>query len=375
MSRGGLAALVLLLVARRAAAQDFATQVLEFAPAPGQLVNAAAYNDPARALGPPAGGGPSAADNTKLVTLGGFGGSITLGFAAPVRDDARNPLGMDLIVFGNAFYVGGAPWRRFAECATIEVSRDDNANGLPDDPWYVIPGSHLGPVPAAHQHTQTWDSNAADPTFPPASPLWIPAGQSGTWTTSGYLLSGPAFVTWPVLENAGGPDAAAESLWGCADLSPVLALGDTDANGAVDDPGLDPGAFYTRPDDPHAVGLTPGSGGGDAVDLAAAVDPATGAPAGLQEAHFVRLRTALHVVHPLLGEASTEVGGVARVRPVLRADFSGDGAVTTADITAFLSAWFGDVTTGGTGTDFDADGAVDAGDVSAFLVVWFQEAG
>ncbi|MFQ5492135.1 MAG: hypothetical protein ACE5GE_15570, partial [Phycisphaerae bacterium] len=79
-------------------AQDpFAVAVVEFAPAPGQFVQNAQFDDPTRALGPPVGGGEAAADNTSVVSLGGFGGYIVLGFDHTVTDDAANPWGVDAI--------------------------------------------------------------------------------------------------------------------------------------------------------------------------------------------------------------------------------------------------------------------------------------
>ena len=56
-------------------------------------------------------------------------------------DHPDNPQGLDFIVFGNAFWVGGTPLRRWAEPALVQVSEDVNGNGIPDDPWYTIPGS------------------------------------------------------------------------------------------------------------------------------------------------------------------------------------------------------------------------------------------
>ncbi|HYC99974.1 MAG TPA: hypothetical protein VEB22_02005, partial [Phycisphaerales bacterium] len=131
-----------------AAQSPFASRVVEYTPSPGQNMENPSFNDAARALGPPVGGGVLAADNTKVVTLGGFGGSLTLGFDHPITDQsptATNPTGADLIVFGNAFWASGNPDLRFAEPGVIEVSRDDNGNGLADDAWYVIRGSHLPP--------------------------------------------------------------------------------------------------------------------------------------------------------------------------------------------------------------------------------------
>jgi len=94
----------------------FATEVIEFSPAPGQHANHAMFNDPARALGAPVGGGTVAANHSSVVSLGGFGGTIVLSFDHTVMDEAANPLGLDAIVFGNAFWVGPTKTRHGTSC-------------------------------------------------------------------------------------------------------------------------------------------------------------------------------------------------------------------------------------------------------------------
>lgn len=308
-----------------AAQSDFATRVLAYRPAPGQFAQDAEFGDPGAALGPPVGAGVFDGDETKAVTLGGFGGSIVLGFDRPVRDDPKNRLGLDFIVFGNAFWSGGDPNRRWAEPATVEISADANGNGVADDPWYVIRGSHLA-VPAQHWQSQTWDDDADDPTYPPLYAWWIPPGEHGVWQTWGFRLPAEPFETMLVLDNPNGPFAADEGIWGYADLSPTLVLGDLDGDGVVDDHAMLPEEFYTTPDDPFAVGVDAGSGGGDAFDIAWAVDPATGAPAGLRSFDFVRITNATNVVFGPFGERSAEVCGVADVRPPTRGEGLSDRA-------------------------------------------------
>ncbi|MDX9910669.1 MAG: hypothetical protein RBS39_02430 [Phycisphaerales bacterium] len=300
------------------ASGPFATRVMEYRPAPGQFVQHPDFNDPSNALGPPVGAGPFAPDNSKVVTLGGFGGSITLGFDHPVVDDPRNPFGMDAIVFGNSFWVGNNPNRRWAEPATIEISRDVNANGLADDPWYVIPGTYIANPPDAQRVSVVWDDLIADATYPPASAAWIPAGFSGMWTTCAFELPLEIFGSIiGVTENPAGLFAEEEGYLGYADCSPTLPLGDLDGDGFVDDPFIAPEVFYTTPDDPFVVGITPGSGGGDAFDIQWAVDPATGTPARLRSFDFIRITTAIDFVSPLFGERSAEVAGVADVAPAM----------------------------------------------------------
>jgi len=309
------------LAAPALAQSPFATRVIAFNPAPGQFVQHPQFNDAASALGAPIGGGTIAPDLTKLVSLGGFGGCLTLGFDHRILDDPRNPMGLDAIVYGNASFVNGHPNRRFAEAATIEISLDANGNGLADDAWLVVRGPQLPLVPQASIAGVTWDDNIPDPTFAPAEPSWIPQGRTGQWQTWAYAL--PALFAGPVVVNPLGLGSSTEAVWGLADHTPTLLLGDLDGDNMVDDPGTSPAWFYTIPDDPFAVGITPGSGGGDAFDIAWAVDPATGLPANLPGFDFIRLTTAIDSVHATFGEISAEIGGVADVR------FLGKRATTT----------------------------------------------
>jgi hypothetical protein len=345
---------------------DFAMRVVDYSPAPGQRVRDMQFNLPERALGAPGTlGGLSAPDNSKVVTLGGFGGSITLGFDHSVWRNRFNPRGYDFIVYGNALYAGGDPLRRFAECGVVEVSRDDNHNGLADDAWYLIPGSHLAfPYPRT---TINWNGATMNPN-------WIPPAHSptDTWSTTGYLLSGPPFDSGQLLVNTNtdGPPAT-EQVWGYADIMPTVLLGDTDGDGIVDKPELTAAACYTAPDDPLVVGVSAGSGGGAAFRIAWAVDPATGQPANLDRIDFVRITTAVSFVSPLLGEVSTEISGVADVRPVYTADWNQDGSVTVDDIFVFLNSWFAGSGENG-GADFDNSGATTVDDIFVFLNAWFR---
>ena len=326
------------LCAALATAGPFATTVLEYTPAPGQFVNNAVFNDAAKALGPPLGGGTSAPNNESVITLGAFGGSITLGFDAPITDDPLNPYGLDLIVFGNALWTGGDPTRRFAEAGIIEVARDSNGNGLPDDPWYVIPGSGLPAVPGSVAAIQQWDDDPGTPT-PPNNPAWYPDNAQFPEIPSNYSTSGfdlpAAFQTVPLL-NPGGAGSVDESFFGYADLSPTLLLGDLDADNVAEDPGIAPETFYTRPDNPFLVGVSLGSGGGDAIDIAWAVHPETGEPARLASIDFVRISTGPNALAGILGELSTEIDAVSDAEPQpLFYDENGDGGLDIEDLYAW----------------------------------------
>lgn len=339
-----------------ASTSDFATIVIDYTPAPGIFINNVLFNDPTQAIGAPVGGGTSSANNSKLVSLGGFGGSITLGFDHTVLDHPGNPFGMDAIVFGNAFWSGSDPTRRWAEAGHIEISLDVNENGLADDAWYVIKGSSLSDPPGTDYREQDWDDDEGTATPPEfvedyPDPMFFP-GIGSTYTTGAYEL--PSEFAVVVLEHPQGPGATEEAHWGYADLSPTLAKPSWRSVGD----------FYTSPDDPMEVGITPDSAGGDAFDIAWAVDPTTGVPANLSGFDFIRITTAVQFESEIFFEISTEIGGVADVRPIiLLGDLNGDGYVDTADLGILIAA-FGsadDV------ADLNGDGIVDTADLGLLL--------
>lgn len=113
------------------------------------------YTNPAAALGEPSrmtGEGEWIAPVTpfnppwtgdQIVSIGA-GGSLVLAFNEPVRNDAANPFGFDLLVFGNAFledpnWDGNATGAIFGAAVNIEVSVDGKD-------WATVSPGALGPV-------------------------------------------------------------------------------------------------------------------------------------------------------------------------------------------------------------------------------------
>jgi DNA-binding beta-propeller fold protein YncE len=247
-------------------ASPFATQMIDYTPAPGQFIHNPQYNDPNKALGPPVGGTPLQPDNSSVVSLGGFGGSIILAFDHEVND---NPGAPDFIVFGNAQY-DRAPLR-FIEPGMVEISADG-------DTWYLIPGSSLV-------------SFFGQPTYRKVEKYYPETDQ----TYSTYQL--PSTIRDDIENNQ-------YLIWGYADLSPVLALPQ----------GADITQFYNNPDNPLSIGIDPDTCGGDAFDIAWAVDPVTGESAHLTGFKFIKISTAVDgILGGSLGEFSTEVDAVSDI--------------------------------------------------------------
>lgn len=143
---------VLCLSSSDAFAASYATQVVAYTPGSDVL---AGFDDPGAALGEPSRNNGSSEFNGQvfdngdvtpfnapflgehLVTVG-LGGELIVAFDDPVLDDPLNPYGIDLLVFGNAFFAvtdfaNPTAVGLFEEAGVISVSQD----GIN---WWDVPG-------------------------------------------------------------------------------------------------------------------------------------------------------------------------------------------------------------------------------------------
>jgi hypothetical protein len=131
------------------------TKVLDFRPAPGQFVNELPKYEEGdtqeimnqKALKAISG------NKLSMVSLGGFGGYIVMGFDQTIKNiDGRR----DFIVLGNAF-------KNSSEPGIIMVAHDKNKNGKPDeDEWYEIKGSEYSKAKTIHNYEMTFYKPSAD---------------------------------------------------------------------------------------------------------------------------------------------------------------------------------------------------------------------
>ncbi|MHC4661024.1 MAG: PKD domain-containing protein [Planctomycetota bacterium] len=256
----------------------FANAIWEFVPAPGEYVNNPSYNDPEVILGEPY-VGALGSDPGEEVSLGGFGGYIVMRFYNPLTNDPDNPRGIDLIIYGNAFATSADGTKVWKEPGYVEVMEDTNGNGLPDEKWYLIPGSHLDPP--LSRLPRTW--SMLDGHFP--LPMYYPTYPHPI-TLEAFLL--PVTVLF-------------DPTSGYVDCNPLRPDGD--------------GNSYNTPDDPDTPGIDEGSCGGDSIDFEGVVDPDTGEPAPITRVDFVKITNGLDIDDPVYGRKGPELKGGGHPKP------------------------------------------------------------
>ncbi len=278
--------------------------------APGLFVNSSTYSvsaNSAKLLNFPSGGGTIVPDNSSVVSLGMAGGSVTVRFDPPIENHVDNIGGYDFIVFGNAYWYGGNSSKAWQEPGIIWVMKDEDGDGMMNDTWYLIPGSHLSSSDSAENITYLADDLAEN---------WWPQGAASPLTLSSVFTLPDSLFSY-----------AGEGVisTGYADVTPTLILGDmSGASGdsstdnsirnSEDYPEIDPVYFYTTPDTPGDRTIDAGSGGGDAVDIAWAVDPDTFDSVSLDEISWIKITGATTLYDAVLGDFSPEIDGITRVR-------------------------------------------------------------
>jgi len=349
-------------------------------PAPGQWVNHQHFKDPNNALGAPD-GSTSVPSILSLVSLGGFGGQIVLAFDHDVENNPANPMGLDAIVFGNAFWTENNPQWHWAEFATIEIMPELNGNTIAgDDPgekWYLIAGSHL--FDPNSYRTTTWrksDFPLSEKPFMqyPNYTGWPDFYETGAdeLDPNFQIINSQDVVVNPNYDDDDPNNDNQEGYWGYAEYTPTVLTGDRDADndnegfGDVND--MLPELFYTNPDDPMTVGITAGSGGGDAFDISWAVDANTWQPANLSSFRYIRITTAVDKYFVDLGEISAEIDAVADVRPV--GDIDGDNDVDFIDAYLFTESWLAEWPDFSPAADLVVDNKIDFADYALFARGW-----
>ncbi len=270
----------------------FPDVLLEYKPAPGQFIN----KSPALMQN-----AESIIGKKGLVTLGGWGGYIVVGFNKAIVNHADNPYGVDFTVIGNAYEGSSEP-------GIVMVMQDENANARADDTWYELQGSLHDDKSTIHHYEMTYyyvnDSTVR----------WKDnQGESDTLLRNGYHLQS----YYPMAENY--PDMTEDSLVFSGTRLASRSVEDVPGHwvnpkygyGYADNLSVDYSEAFNLPDNPQTPERE--GCGGDAFDLDWAVD-AEGNAVKLDSVHFIKIYSAVHDANPVIGEVSTEVQAIVSVR-------------------------------------------------------------
>lgn len=277
----------------------YITRVHEYRPAPGQFVNELpeySEGDTEESMRQKA-EDCLAYNAGTMVTLGGYGGYIVVGFDHTI---VNRPGEYDFKVLGNAFYSTGAAGGSggSSEPGIVMVSADVNGNGIPDDAWYELAGSEYQKPSTIKNYEITY--YRPDETKTP-----VP-GTDPSITDSTY-------VRWT--DNQGGEGYLSKLTYHKQAYYPQWLSGETLsfqgtrlADNAIDESGN--GSYYVlyaydwgyadnHPNDSEKSNFK--------IDWA--VD-AEGNPVHLQGIDFIKIYTGVNQFNGWLGECSTEVAGV-----------------------------------------------------------------
>lgn len=278
---------------------QFVSKVLDYLPAPGQYTNA-------EFIGTPLAANSLIGTNKGMVSLGAFGGSITVYFSQGIQNDPANPYGVDFTIYGN-------PTMTWSEPGIIQVMKDENHNGIPDETWYEIAGSEhfwnstVSSYQVTYQNSGSaqasdinWTDNQGGSGIIPENsfhqqPYYPKADLFPNVATDKYILKGTEINGLIDLSNP-GEVISYHKAFGYADNTPVLSLTEK------------------LPDNPYTTAIE--GSGGDAIDIGWAVDQ-NKIPVKLDEIHFIRIYTGMNALAGWLGEISTEITGIRDVEPAV----------------------------------------------------------
>ena len=258
-----------------------ATKVFSFLPAPGQYVN---ENYTATTMEEACAYAMARMRDGKYVSLGGFGGSLVVGFDHSIANDGDYNVAVKNTVYSN-----------YSEPGIVWVMQDENGDGLPNDTWYELKGSDYGLPGTVQDYAVTYQRPAA-----PAMPVYWTDNHGGSGKID-YLVAYhkqdyyyPAWVqedTYTLrgtrLEARNYDQSGNGTYW----VNPDYGWGYADNYSPVD----------MLPE--RATGITAGCNHFKIAD-AVTFD---GQPANLQYIDFVKVQTGLNAKSGWLGELSTEV--------------------------------------------------------------------
>ncbi|ANW95582.1 hypothetical protein AXE80_04510 [Wenyingzhuangia fucanilytica] len=245
---------------------QYISNVLSYRPGPGQYIN--------KNIGNIESSKTIIGNKTGLVSLGAWGGSIVFTFDHTIVNRSNNH---DFIIYGNAF-------SGFSEPGIVQVSFDENGNGLADDSWYEIAGSAHQATETLHQYEVTYTNPKSDT----EEVIWKDnVGNNGSITAS-TLNKYPLFI-----------EEQNEVTYSGTRIFPTV-----NSSGFISTEPLDWGYVDNYNTDYKE------NGNGNIFDIDWAVDK-TMNPVTLKGIDFIKVYTGAQVNLGFLGELSTELKGAA----------------------------------------------------------------
>ncbi len=308
-----------------------------------------------------------------MVTLGGYGGYIVMGFDHPVV----NMHTWDFDILGNAFYSDQMVSGGSCEPGIVMVGVDADGDGVPSDGdrWYELAGSDYDHPKTQHDYAITYyRPDESKPRTPSMTDPFLVDTTYIRWTsndvnpdsTSGYMSRNSFHYQpyWP--------------LWLQGEET-MTFTGAKLRNNAVDIGGNDGNAYFVQynfswgyvdnlPNHPARQPGVEGFNPGFKIDWA--VDE-QGRHVNLTHIDFIKVYNAVNQYCGWIGETSTEVAGGVDFHPdalmpdSLPGDVNGDGEVTVSDVNAIIHA----IVTGMVppSADVNHDGEITVGDVNTVI--------
>ena len=315
-----------------------------------------------------------------MITLGGYGGYVILGFDHPVV----NMHTWDFDILGNAFVSEQESGGGSCEPGIVMVGVDRDGDGVPSqgDSWYELAGSEYGHPRTQHDYSITYyrpDENKprtpslTDPSLIDTTYIRWTSNDVNPDSTSGYMSRNSFHQQpyWPLWLQ----DEETMTFDGTKLRCNAVDIGGNDGNSYFVQYFFDWGYADNLPSNPYHEPDVNGYNPGFKIDWA--VD-GQGKPVNLSHIDFVKVYNAVNQYCGWLGETSTEIAGGVDFHPdaemphFLVGDVNGDGEVNIADVNCLISVILGaeDIYEGR--ADVNVDGEVNIADVNAVIDIVLQ---
>ena len=313
-----------------------------------------------------------------MITLGGFGGYVVVGFDHPVV----NSHGYDFEIWGNAFYSDRMEAGGSCEPGIVMVGVDVDGDGVPSegDKWYELAGSEYNHPTTQHGYSITYyRPDEAKQRTPSSINPYLNDTTYIRWTSNdvnpdsvaGYMSRNVYHQQpyWPLWLQGEETMTFTGSKLRCN----AVDIGDNDNNAYFVQYCFPWGYVDNLPNNPNRVPEEGIYNPGFKIDWA--VD-AQGRHVNLTHIDFIKVYNAVNQYCGWIGETSTEVAGGIDYHPdapmpqSLAGDVNSDGEVNISDINALIDVIL--TTNVRRSADINADGEVNISDVNALIDLILQ---